>query len=134
MKSYEDLFKQKWKWSTKNFGKGYSPQGLLDHIEKEVEEIRLNPYDLEEWIDLIFLSADGAHRLVKVQYPQLSPEEIVAVVRSAFEQKLRINKKRKWGKQVEGKAVEHIREENEAKIDVAKALKSVGVVFGNPIL
>jgi len=132
MKTYEELMKQKWKWSIEQFGKGYSYDGLKDHILKEIAELDKEPYDLEEWIDMMFLVTDGAHRVVKMHYPQLKPEEIVAVVRTAFQQKLKINRNRKWGKHIPGKAVEHIRHEKEEKFDMVKAHKDAG--FADTVL
>lgn len=114
--------KAKLKWSYKQFGKGFSPDGLVDHIIKEIKEIVAQPRELEEWIDLMFLATDGAHRVVHEYYPQLSLEEVVAVVKSAFEQKLRINKTREWEKPIRGKAIEHIRHDNEEKFSLEKAL------------
>jgi hypothetical protein len=44
------------------YGPGYRYKGVLDHIEKEIKEIRENPDDLEEWIDILILALDGAWR------------------------------------------------------------------------
>lgn len=49
-------------WSQQAIGPGERTEGLLKHIEKEVQEIRENPDDLEEWIDVINLAIDGATR------------------------------------------------------------------------
>lgn len=122
-KDYESVMKRKYEWSIKQFGKGYSPEGILDHMEKEIAEVRAQPTDLEEWIDLMFLSTDGAHRLVKATYPKATPDEVVAVVRSAFEQKLRININRKWGERVPGKAIEHVRDINSEKFSMDKVME-----------
>lgn len=58
------------KWSKETFGPGSRLDGVLDHIRKEIEEVRAKPTDLEEWIDLVLLSFDGAWRSGH------SPEEI----------------------------------------------------------
>ena len=121
-KTYEDLMIAKWKWSTKQFGPGYSYEGIKDHMMKEFVELDKDPMSLEEWIDQMFLVTDAAHRVVKETYPELTPPQIVAVVRSAFAQKLRINQNRKWGEHVPGKAVEHVRHANEEKFDPVQAL------------
>lgn len=49
-------------WSTRAFGPGRRTGGVLDHIAKEVEEVRAHPTDLSEWVDLIILALDGAWR------------------------------------------------------------------------
>lgn len=49
-------------WSNRVFGPEFRCEGLCRHIEKEVNEIRAEPKDLEEWIDVIILAIDGAWR------------------------------------------------------------------------
>lgn len=73
-------------WSETTFGTGARVGGLLTHIQKECEEIRANPTDLEEWIDVIILAIDGAWRSGH------SPTEIA----SMLEFKLGKNQSRAW--------------------------------------
>lgn len=49
-------------WSQQAIGPGQRTEGLLKHIQKELDEIRAKPDDLEEWIDVINLAIDGATR------------------------------------------------------------------------
>jgi hypothetical protein len=49
-------------FSFRTFGPGARTKGVLDHIRKETVEVEKSPLDLEEWIDLIILSFDGALR------------------------------------------------------------------------
>lgn len=49
-------------WSTEAFGPGGRPLGVIDHIEKELGEVRDDPTDLGEWVDIIILAFDGAWR------------------------------------------------------------------------
>ena len=49
-------------WSRQAFGPGRRTGGVLDHISKELEEIREHPTDLSEWVDVIILALDGAWR------------------------------------------------------------------------
>lgn len=49
-------------WSRETFGPGRRTEGLCRHIEKELGEIRAEPLDLEEWIDVVILALDGAWR------------------------------------------------------------------------
>lgn len=63
-------------WSLRNFGPGTRLNGVLDHITKEVVEVRDSNGDLKEWTDLIILSLDGALRTGAT--PQQIIESIVA--------------------------------------------------------
>jgi hypothetical protein len=49
-------------FSIRTFGPGSRTKALIDHIGKELKEIEADPLDLEEWVDLILLSLDGAWR------------------------------------------------------------------------
>jgi hypothetical protein len=49
-------------WSRKTFGPGTRLAGILQHIEKELVEIRDEPHDISEWIDVVILALDGAWR------------------------------------------------------------------------
>jgi hypothetical protein len=90
-------------FSERTFGPGLRTHGVLDHIRKELNEIERNPTDLDEWVDVIILSCDGAWRA------GYSPEQIAA----ALSAKLAKNEKRKWPdwrSADDNKAIEHIRE------------------------
>ena len=49
-------------WSERTFGPGQRTLGVLDHIGKELDEVRADPTDLGEWVDIIILAFDGAWR------------------------------------------------------------------------
>lgn len=51
-------------WSFRTFGPAgrHDTERLCRHIEKELQEIRMNPGDCEEWADVIILAIDGALR------------------------------------------------------------------------
>lgn len=96
------LHRQK-EWSEETFGPGPRTHGVLDHIQKEIGEVRADPTDLEEWIDLVLLSLDGAWRAGH------SPEKIV----SALDAKQTKNESRSWPDWrtvPTDKAIEHNRE------------------------
>lgn len=83
-------------------GEGQGVDGTLNHVEKEIEELRLNPRDKKEWTDLIILGFDG---LIKLG---CNPEEIVALIMA----KQIKNENRQWPdwRTVnKSKAIEHIR-------------------------
>jgi hypothetical protein len=90
-------------WSGSTFGKGRRTEGILKHIAKESEEIRENPLDLIEWVDIITLAIDGAWRA------GYSPDHIF----NAMKDKLEVNINREWNvPDSENEAVEHIRTES----------------------
>lgn len=87
-------------WSKQTFGPGRHTLGLCKHIEKELDEIRQAPLELEEWIDVMILAIDGAWR---AGYSPLAIE-------NALQVKQQINKNRLWGPVVsEDEPVEHVR-------------------------
>lgn len=57
-----DFLKRQAAFSEKTFGPGERTQAVLAHIAKELEEIRLEPWDTVEWIDVVLLTFDGARR------------------------------------------------------------------------
>jgi len=92
-------------WSIATFGPANrrGTEGVIDHIRKEIEEVQADPGDLEEWVDLILLSFDGAWRSGHI------PLEII----EAIEAKQFKNENRKWPDwrtAESGKAIEHINE------------------------
>ncbi|MDY6857182.1 MAG: dATP/dGTP pyrophosphohydrolase domain-containing protein [Thermodesulfobacteriota bacterium] len=92
------------KFSRKAFGPGERSLGICDHISKELEEIKKNPTDLMEWIDVVILGFDGAWRAGYTE------EEIA----NALVTKQGINESRSWPNWRDaepGKAIEHIKEE-----------------------
>jgi hypothetical protein len=101
MNLIDHIIRQK-KFSINTFGPGARTDGIIDHIKKELGEVKNKPGDLMEWVDLIMLSIDGAWRAGH------SPQEIA----KALEQKLTVNESRSWPdwrEQPDGKAIEHIR-------------------------
>lgn len=60
--SFDDYLRRHLEWGHATFGSpadGRGPLGPLNHIEKEIVEIKEDPTDLKEWIDLIILGIDG---------------------------------------------------------------------------
>lgn len=77
---------QQREFSLKTFGPGEKFEAVIKHIRKELIEIEADPKDLFEWIDVILLAFDGAHRAGH------TPDQIVA----AIEKKQAINEARDW--------------------------------------
>lgn len=86
-------------WSLSTFGDGERTEGLCKHIAKELEEIRQQPNDLMEWVDVIILALDGAWRA------GYTPEQIA----SALIKKQRINFGRAWKRVSDDLPTEHIK-------------------------
>lgn len=120
--SAEELARQA-DWSARTFGPATvrGPLGPLDHLEKEIEEVRrahkhrrrcrtasaevkqrAHANELEEWADLLILVFDGAMR------SGFSPVQIFRAYRS----KLTVNRQREWPDwrtAAPDKAIEHVR-------------------------
>lgn len=89
-------------WSLKTFGGAKRVEGICKHIEKELGEIRSNPSDVMEWVDVVILALDGAWRA------GYSPRE----VKEALYQKQQKNFSRQWPElSDENQPTEHIRKE-----------------------
>lgn len=89
-------------FSMNTFGPGSRTKAIIDHIGKELKEIEAAPHDLEEWVDLILLSLDGAWRA------GFNPAEIA----NAMGLKLNKNIARTWPDWRTAdpdKAIEHVR-------------------------
>lgn len=89
-------------FSENTFGPGTRTKGIVDHIKKELNEILAKPDDLEEWIDLIMLSMDGAWRA------GFTPKQIA----TCLSNKLAKNKVRTWPDWRNAdpdKGIEHVR-------------------------
>jgi len=58
----EQYVQRQEEWSSRTFGHGPRTLGVTRHIEKEIAEIRENPHDLSEWVDVVILALDGYWR------------------------------------------------------------------------
>ena len=52
-------------FSAATFGPGQRMEGVLDHLTKEIEEVRESNGSADEWVDLVILSLDGLLRQIK---------------------------------------------------------------------
>jgi len=91
-------------WSARTFGPAKRTVGIINHITKELEEIRKEPHDIEEWVDVMILAMDGAWRA------GANPEQITEIL-------LRKQVKNftrewpDWREVSEDSAIEHIRDQ-----------------------
>jgi hypothetical protein len=89
-------------FSIRTYGPGLRTEGVLDHIAKELDEIRQDPTDIGEWVDVIILALDGAQRT------GAAPQAILDAVQA----KQVRNEGRTWPDwrtAAPGKAIEHDR-------------------------
>ncbi len=90
-------------FSERTFGPGARTKGLVDHIRKELKEIEAEPFELDEWIDVVILALDGAWRA------GYAPEEICAgLMRKQIKNEFR--NWPDWRTAPVDKAIEHERE------------------------
>jgi len=95
-----DYLSRQIEFSTRAFGSGRRTGGNTRHIEKELAEIRTNPTDLTEWIDVATLAFDGYWRHGG------KPQNLLA----DMEKKLAQNIAREWPAPAsEDEPVEHIK-------------------------
>lgn len=114
----EHLERQR-EFSLRTFGPGARTAGVLDHITKEIEEVRADPSDLGEWVDLIILSFDGALRA------KHEPHAIIAAIKA----KQADNEAREWPDWRTAdpdKAIEHVRTAESPKVGDHKPIARVG--------
>jgi dATP/dGTP diphosphohydrolase len=89
-------------FSVSIFGPGKRTDNLIDHIAKELDEIRDDPRDVSEWVDVIILAFDGAWRA------GWEPQQIIDAIIAKQER----NEQRTWPDwraADPGKAIEHVR-------------------------
>lgn len=85
------------------FGPGSRMNAILDHMLKEMGEVRDSGGETLEWIDLVILALDGAVR---------SCDGDIELVLNSLEYKLMVIHRRKypdWRTANPDKAIEHIR-------------------------
>lgn len=111
-------------FSEKTFGPGMRTAGVIDHIRKELEEVSATPNDLEEWVDLVLLSFDGAWRSGH------TPEQIAA----GIETKQTKNEGRTWPDWRTAdpdKGIQHVK--SPAQVVIVPALKDTNIIGENEV-
>lgn len=98
--SIERFFQAKTAWSAETFGTDYPTEAIARHIELELVEIRENPSDLLEWIDVVMLGFEGYWRNGGASV-NLTPD---------LWRKLEICKQRSYPAPVGDEPAEHVRE------------------------
>ncbi|AEG53147.1 dATP/dGTP pyrophosphohydrolase domain-containing protein [Sinorhizobium meliloti] len=94
--------RRQWEWSLRTFGPGFRTEGICDHIGKELKEVRKNPHDLMEWLDIVILALDGYWRHGG------SPERAMTILQGKQDKNFARNWP-DWRTMSEDKAIEHDR-------------------------
>jgi len=103
MSTFEDYLARHWTWSRAAFGSGRQTNGILEHLGKELAEIRTRPDDLVEWVDVMILAFDGYLR---------HGGSVDGLMRD-LEAKQAENLARRWPPPGDGeRAVEHLRDDD----------------------
>lgn len=86
-------------WTFDTAGPGLRTEGLLTHIAKESDEIRKDPTDRKEWIDIILLGMDGYYRTGGTHWTLI--EDLIEKIEKIL--------RRKWAKVSGDQPMEHTR-------------------------
>lgn len=104
-------------FSKATYGPGTRTNGVLDHIKKEIEEVRESNGSSNEWVDLVILSLDGLTRQLSFCNNEneriLTSAEIAQMACDLIAAKQDRNENRNWPDwrtMSADKAIEHIRE------------------------
>lgn len=97
--AFDQLIFLKHEFSKETFGPSTEQRllGILDHISKEVDEVKQSPSDVEEWTDLVILALDGLCRSIEMRgEPGFAPGTMYIEVLRRIQNKMLKNAKRKW--------------------------------------
>ncbi len=87
-------------FSHATYGPGKRMEGVLDHMAKEIEEVRESGGDPSEWVDLVMLALDGLTRQLAFSPDDnkrcLHPELIAIDVCRRIVEKQSTNEGREW--------------------------------------
>lgn len=102
-------------FSKATFGLGRRMNGVLDHISKEIEEVKKSNGSPEEWVDIVILALDGLTREIWAGSQYKSCADLVAqeavMLIIAKQRKNEIRDWPDWRTTDTNKAIEHIRSE-----------------------
>ena len=100
-------------FSRATFGPGERMDGVLDHLTKEIAEVRACNGESSEWVDLVILALDGlTRRLWAASNYEKSADEIADAACRIIMGKQAKNERRDWPDwrtADPGKAIEHVR-------------------------
>ncbi len=99
-------------FSHATFGPGTRTDGVIDHIKKELEEVREGGGDSAEWVDVVILALDGLTRqLSYCNGERATPETVAEIACNMIVGKQGRNEARNWPDwrtADRDKAIEHV--------------------------
>lgn len=100
-------------FSRATFGPGERMNGVLDHMGKEIEEVRASGGESSEWVDLVILALDGlTRRLWASSDYRKTADEVADEACRIIVGKQAKNERRDWPNWRSAdptKAIEHVR-------------------------
>jgi len=102
-------------FSHATYGPGARTGGLIDHIRKELDEVRDSGGSSDEWVDVVILALDGMTRQLMFCNGErnINPREVAQIVCRMIEGKQSRNEARTWPDwrtADQNRAIEHVRE------------------------
>lgn len=101
--------------SRATFGPGERREGILQHIQKEIEEFRAEG-DISEAADIVILAHDLLLRRLAAKMPNSNFDAVAIAAATAVRSKMNINEQRVWPDwrgYDQDTAIEHVRSEGE---------------------
>lgn len=109
----EEHLKRQIAFSKATFGPGARQKGVIDHIEKELDEIKDSGFnDSNEWVDVVLLGLDGLWRSIAAANPLWTTDQIAVYVVDLLIFKQNKNEDRvwpDWRTAAPDVAIEHVR-------------------------
>ena len=113
MTYFESHLTRQMVFSRATFGPGARMDGVLDHMAKEIEEVRTSGGASSEWVDLVILALDGlTRRLWSTANGPIPANDIAAMAVRMIVAKQGRNEQRDWPDwrtSDPDKAIEHVR-------------------------
>lgn len=101
-------------FSHATFGPGTRTNGVVDHILKELAEVKAANGAADEWVDVVILALDGLSRqLAYCNGERADPERVADLACSMILGKQTRNEARKWPDwrtASQDRAIEHVRD------------------------
>lgn len=96
MTDFEAHLTRQLAFSLATFGPGERMNGVLDHISKEIVEVRESGGETSEWVDLVILSLDGLLRRLRAMNDGTPNDEIAEIAVNMIVGKQGRNELRVW--------------------------------------
>jgi hypothetical protein len=127
---------RKIQWSIKTFGQGKRTNGVLQHISREIEEVKGSNGSAKEWVDLVILSLDGLCRELVYNKPGMSEVAASNAAITLLMEKQLENEAREWPPVDEANqdvAIAHLKEPTADLVEVLIRLQEQEEFFDEGI-